>query len=312
MELYSIVTPLNIRGKILNRLIIGLTTKGCEYARTKGGCSMCGFMKYADKDVTDRQIIDQFEKTLEMNDLNALQAIEIYNGGSFLNDNEISSEVRRTLLEKISEIPSIERVFIESRPEYINAEKLLQCRQWAGDKEIEVGIGLESSDDYIRNILIRKNMPEKDFIRAVEEMSKAKCDLFVYLLIKPPGLTEKQAIEDSVNSASYVFGIARRCKINARVGLEPVFVPSNTPLENMFEDKEYELLNLWSLIDIIRRVHKLGNVHVGLDDEGLSQGRMPYSCENCYEKLLDEITIFNKTQSFANLDSFDCDCRNAG
>jgi len=269
---------------------------------------MCGFMKYADKDITDRQIMDQFEQTLEMADLNGIQAIEIYNGGSFLNDNEISLAVRRTLLEKISELQEIERVFMESRTEYVNAEKLMQCQQWTGAKKIEIGIGLESSDDYVRNVLIRKNISEKDFIRAVGEISRAKCELFVYLLVKPPGLSETQAIEDAVSSASYVFDLARRFNVNARVGLEPVFVPSNTPLEDMFDKNEYELLNLWSIVNIVRRVHQLGNVHVGLDDEGLSKGRMPYSCDKCHKNLVDEITIFNKTQSFSRLDSLDCDC----
>ncbi len=307
--MYSIAHSLNIRGRILNSLTIGLATKGCEYARTKGGCSMCGFMKYADESISDRQIIDQFEQTLQISDLADIQAIEIYNGGSFLNDNEISLRVRRNLLEKISELREVERVFIESRAEYISLERLEQCRQWMGGKTMEVGIGLESADDHVRNVLIRKNLPEKGFVRAVVEMSRAECDLFVYLLLKPPGLSERQAIEDVVSSALYVFDLARKHGVNARVGLEPVFVCADTALEDMFDKNEYELMNLWNVVEVMRRIHSKGDVYVGLDDEGLSKGRIPYSCDKCYETLVSEITMFNKTQSFSSLDRLDCECR---
>lgn len=299
----------NISGVPLSRMIIGLSTKGCEHARKTGGCSMCGFMKFANEKADDKQILEQFDLQLSQPGIDNFQVIDILHGGSFLNDNEISEPVRRTILQKIAGMKNVEHIFIESRPEYISVEKLKECRQWAGNKTVEVGIGLESTDDYIRNAILRKNFTQEDFIRAVSNIKQANCDLFVYLLIKPPVFSEKEAIEDAVSSTLYLFDLAEKYGVNIRVGLEPLFICHDTELENLFNKKEYELINLWSVAEIIGRVYSHGTIYVGLDDEGLSSNRVPYTCDKCYKKLVHEIREFNKTQSFSDIKRLDCECK---
>ena len=178
-----------------------------------------------------------------------------------------------------------------------------------GDKILELGIGLESANDHVRNNIINKDLSKKNFERAVRTVKNANCDLLVYLLIKPPLLSEEQAINDAIDSAKYVFDIANKYSVNVRVAYEPVFVCKNTPLEKLFLNGGYSLVRLWSVIEVVKSTYHLGSVFVGLSDENLSFDRMPGSCKKCYKMLVKEIERFNKTQDASVLDSLDCECR---
>ncbi len=308
---YLKIGPVNIRGIPTNRLMIVLRTNGCEYARKTGGCSVCGFMKNAGENIGDTQIAGQFRYVLQTLDGHDIQEIDLLTLGSFLNDREVGPAARKALLGQAADLEKIRRITIESRAEYVSVEKLKECRQWSGDKILELGIGLESADDYIRNTIIRKNLSKDDFEQSVADVKSAGCDLMAYVLVKPPGLSEKEAIRDAVDTAIYVFDTARKYQVNARVAFEPVFICQNTDLETLFDNKEYRLANLWSVVEVVKRTHHLGSVFIGLSDESLSLDRMVYSCDKCYERVVNEIELFNKTQDFSDLALADCDCKAA-
>jgi len=306
---YHRISPVNILGENSNRLMVVLKTKGCEYARKTGGCTVCGFLNNASDTITENDIIEQLNYTLKTNNLNDVEEIDILTLGSFLNDAEVSIHTRIALLKRISEINHIKRVAIESRAEYVTIEKLLRCQQALGDKILDFGIGLESADDYIRNKVINKGLSKKAFEKTVEKVKEAGCHLLVYLLIKPPGLTEEEAINDAVNSAAYVFNIARKIGVSVRVAFEPVFICENTELEKLYLQSKYRLLSLWSVVDVIVKVHQFGNIFVGLSDEELSMDRMPHTCPDCNKYIIDSIEYFNKTQDISRLMDLYCECK---
>ncbi len=306
---YYRISPVNILGKNSNRLMVVLKTKGCEYARKTGGCTVCGFLNNASDDISEDDIIEQLNYTLNLNNLHNVEEIDILTLGSFLNDSEVSINTRIALLKRVSEINHIKRVAIESRAEYVTIEKLLKCKQALGDKRLDFGIGLESADDYIRNKVINKGLSKKAFEKTVEKVKEAGCSLLVYLLIKPPGLTEEEAITDAVNSASYVFNIARKIGVSVRIAFEPVFICMNTELEKLYLKSKYRLLSLWSVVDVIVKVHQFGTIFIGLSDEGLSINRMPNSCPDCNQYIIESIEYFNKTQDISKLIDLYCECK---
>lgn len=300
---------MNIKGKPTNRLMIVLRTQGCEYARKTGGCTVCGFINNAIEGITEQEIIDQLDYCLETIRLHEVEEVDLLTLGSFLNDNEVSADIRTALLHRIASLRDIKRVSVESRSEYVSIEKLKTCQALAGDKILEFAIGLESADDYIRNTIIRKGLSKQNFENTVKMVKEAGCDLLVYLLIKPPHLSEQKAIEDAVSSAKYVFEIAKKYDVDARVAFEPVFICRNTHLEQLYIQGEYRLVNLWSVVEVISRAHPYGNIFVGLSDEELSFDRMPHSCPKCYKTIVDGIEVFNRTQSVAELQRLDCECK---
>lgn len=306
------VSPVHIHGVQADRLMMVLRTRGCEYARDHdGGCTVCGFINHARQDITEQDILRQFEHALEcLTVYDDVKEIDILTLGSFLNDREISPELRQRICSRVRRLQGIRRVSIESRSEYLTRDKLLSCKHLLNRKTIlEFGIGLESANDDIRNRVIKKGLSREDFEQVVTIVKETGCDLLVYLLVKPQGLTEAQAIDDAVGSAEYVYGVAAKYGVRARIAYEPVFICENTPLEMFFLNGDYHLVNLWSVVDIIRRSHHLGEIFVGLSDENLSFERMPSSCPKCTKLILDEIEHFNRTQDIAGLEQLDCDCK---
>lgn len=307
---YMRISPVNINGKPTHRLMIVLRTRGCEYARkNNGGCTVCGFLNHARPDIAGQDIVDQLDTTLETTGLNGVEAIDLLTLGSFLNDNEVSGETRQALLGRIGRLEGILRVSVESRAEYVTVEKLVENRRLLGDKIMEFGIGLESSNDYIRNKIIKKGLSKKSFERVIKMVKKAGCQLLTYLLIKPPHISEQEAVEDAVNSAKYVFDTAARYGITARVAFEPVFICENTALEDLFLNSRYRLVNLWSVVYIIKQVHGCGDVFLGLSDEDLSLDRMPSSCPVCSRTIIREIERYNHTHDISLLEKLDCECK---
>lgn len=307
---YLRVSPVNINGSESFRLMIVLKTKGCEYARNNGGgCTVCGFLNHASQDMDESAVLEQLDHTLETTRLTGVEEIDLLTLGSFLNDNEVSQDTRWKLLKKISQLKGIRRVSFESRAEYVILEKLLESRRILGDTILEFGIGLESSDDYIRNKVIKKGLSEKMFKKVAAIVKEAGCNLLTYLLIKPPGISEKKAIEDAISSAAYVFETASQYGLTARVAFEPVFVCENTPLEDLYLNSKYRLVNLWSVVEVIKKVHHYGNIFVGLSDENLSYDRKPSSCSKCSAAIIDEIERFNRTQDVSRLEKLHCQCK---
>jgi archaeosine synthase beta-subunit len=290
--------------------MVVIRTRGCEYAiKNNGGCTVCGFINHADNSITDDHILMQLEYALKSAKLDLVEEVDLLTLGSLLNDREICSQTRRELLRSISEVDGIRRVSFESRAEYVTLDKLHESKQILGDRIVELGIGLESSDDHVRNNIIRKGLSKEKFERVVGLLKDADMALLVYILVKAPHLSEQSAIEDALGSMEYVFEVAERIGVEARVALEPVFITTNTYLEKLFLDSSYKLVNLWSVVDILIKSHGMGNIFVGLSDEDLSSQRTARSCDLCSSALIGAIEEYNRTQEIDGLLSLECQCK---
>jgi len=308
---YYRISPVNIEGRKSNRLMVVLKTKGCEYAhKNNGGCTVCGFINHAEQHISGKEILEQLDFALSTLDLSTVEEIDILTLGSFLNDREVEENTRVQIMERITESPGIIRVSIESRAEYVTVEKIKQMKTILGEKKIlEFAIGLESQDDYLRNKVIKKGLSRKAFENTVAKVKEAGADFLSYLLIKPPQVSEKEAIADAVASAEYVFRTAKKYGVKARAAFEPVFVCENTYLEQLYLQSEYRLLNLWSVVEVIEQAHKFGCLFIGLSDEDLSMERMPHSCHDCAGSIANAVEVFNKTQDASVMSDLDCHCK---
>ncbi|MCX6579062.1 MAG: archaeosine biosynthesis radical SAM protein RaSEA [Candidatus Aminicenantes bacterium] len=305
------ISSVNIDGRGSNRLMIVLKTKGCEYAqKTGGGCTVCGFLNHAEPNITGEEMLDQLDFVLKTFDLAEVEEIDILTLGSFLNDSEVNPVTRLEIITRLSEISHLKRVSIESRAEYVTVDKIKQIKEILGKGKImEFAIGLESSNDYLRNKIIKKGLSKQSFEKTVAKVKEAGVHLLTYLLIKPPHVSEKEAITDAVESAAYVFHTAGKIGVSARVAFEPVFVCENTHLETLYLQSQYRLLNLWSVVEVIKKAHDYGCLFIGLSDENLSLERMPHSCTSCGGKIIDAIERFNKSQDISEILDLDCQCK---
>jgi archaeosine synthase beta-subunit len=310
------ITPTRIEGRSGKRLMIILVTRGCSHALgPTGGCVFCGFWELTAKGspVSGMDLIAQFEKGLRTFNLKneGVTEIDIYNSGSFLNRMEIPSPVRDEIFARIDEMPDIRKVFIESRPEFIVTERetLQHLKKMLRDRILEVGVGLETKDDNLRESL-NKGFTRAKFEEACAVLSKLGINLLAYVLLKPPGLTEGQAIRDAIDTMYYLDELSKKLKLPIKVALQPTFVPPNTPLEDLYFEGSFAPPALWSVLEVLRGTFTLSlEVEVALSDETLAGGRVAYNCEYCTNQVKKIIAHFNATGDRRDFATLKCPCK---
>ncbi len=297
-----------------------LRTKGCSWALGDfGGCSMCGYIQDSTIENIDQiHLINQFNYALQekINDITSDKEdfiVKIYNSGSFFDDNEISEEVREHIFKKIADITKIKEVVIESRVDYITDEKLKKMKTFLKDKYIEVAIGLETVNDYIRNKYINKGLKFKDFLDAIHLCKKNNVGIRTYLLFKPPFLNEQTAIEDCVNSILKLVEL----KINT-ISINPLNIQKNSLVEYLFYQNRYRPPWFYSLFKCIIKACKdnniLNSVRIISSPSGAGTKRGIHNClkRECNEFMIKSLKNFVLTQDINHLirsdKSYSCDC----
>jgi len=296
-----------------------LRAPGCAYARRTGGCTNCGFWQHLTSDgepVAEGDYMAQLRHAMEAHRqaLPAVVQLDIFCSGSFLCDGEVPQEARPALLALAArELPALRAVMIESRPEYITPQAVsplvaalpARCR-------LEVGVGLESADQEIREVRIRKGFTLDDFRGAAQVLAGIEADvaLVVYLLFKPLGTRNMEAVADVMKSGRYLADLAQELSLPLRVALEPTFVPEGTPLHQEMLQGNYTPPSLWNVVHVTRMLSKLGlPLHVGLSSEGLPAEQVPSGCPQCTDRLRAALARFNETQRRSALDGLTCQCQ---
>ena len=284
------------------RIIIKNT---CEWYSSGGGCTVCNYSQHTGIHATDNlkkyqeQIISQIANIQKKYDV-----IKIYINGSFFNNNELDSDVAIGFLKLLHDEFGIKVACVESRIEYITKEIVSYYSSKSGIK-FKICVGIESTDEKIRNIAIHKNS-NIDKLYKLSEDIKSICDLKVYLLIKPPFVTEKQSIEDVVNSVKELvnYGITN-------ISYTPVAVQKNTIVEFLLQENLYRPVWIWSLIEINTQLKKLLKTYPYIQLSGLDYYPKPvqqlFNCEHCSEKILKKL-IENRRLVWDDLEKEDYCC----
>jgi radical SAM enzyme (TIGR01210 family) len=305
-----------IRGRPGGRLVVILKAPGCQFALRTGGCTNCGFLHLTTRGVPvpAEKLLAQLEAGFNQHatELDLVEGLELFCSGSFFCDEEIPADARQRLLSAaVARLPALRNVMVESRPEYIDADKLEQARAALAPVPLEVAIGLETVDNVVRLRRIKKGFSLRGFEEAAVKVAESGATLVVYLLLKPMGCaSDAEAVEDVLDSARYLVELRRRLSLPLRVALEPTFVLDETPLHDEWRAGRYTPPSLWAAARAAAAVSRLGlTVHLGLSDEGLpTDGRVPAGCPECTGPLREALRRFNENQQPTALDALSCQC----
>lgn len=297
-------------GHEIKRLIVYLRATGCQWMLDdeNGGCAMCGHLAGTTRGrkITAEEYEKQFETIINQIDFKDIPMICVYNAGSFFNDNEISPEARKSIYDMINKIPEIKHVIFESRPEHITEEKLQVLTQAIVGRRIEIGMGLESSDEYIRQMCLNKGFKLIEFQTAIKLLKKYDVKSLSYVLLKPPFLGECTAIEDSINTISWAF----KQGIDV-ISLEPISVQKNTLIHLLYSMGDYRPPWIWSVLKVMIKVHDLGLVRIGGFEFFPPPEVCTHNCPVCNELCINAIENYNATNNIQVIkDALDMDCIN--
>lgn len=290
-----------LNGKITKSLTIIIQTSGCHWAH-HSGCTMCGYFRDSlPGGIDEIQIISQINKALER--YNGESIIKIFTSGSFLDSKEISFHTQKKILKEVAKKSDVKKISIESRPEYVT-DKIEELAQTIKPATLEVSIGLESATDHVLEKSINKGFLFEDWLKAAKCIREKNLNLKTYLLIKPPFLTEREAIKDCIISAEKI------CDLSTTISFNPVNIHSYTLVEWLWKHGEYQPPWLWSIISILKEVHRLdGNTHIQCDIIAGGQKRGAHNCGKCDKKILEAINNFSLYQNEKFLEDIDCKCK---
>ncbi|MDK2892164.1 archaeosine biosynthesis radical SAM protein RaSEA [Methanohalophilus sp.] len=291
-------------GRISDSLTIIFRTAGCWWGKI-GGCSMCGFVY--DRANTPPSISDleaQYEKALSRADRLDSFMLKIFTSGSFMDEKEISEEARKRLLRKMAEDNRISKVIVETRPEFVTEDVLKKCTEILGEKPFEIAMGLETSSDNIRARSINKGFTFASFEKAVLAAKEAKVTVKAYLLLKPPFLSEREAMEDIIKTIDDIADRVQTVSINL------CNVQRGTLVEHLWERNQYRPPWLWSIVEILKKgKEKYPELVITSDPVGAGSKRGPHNCSKCSREIADLIRNFSLTQDTGVFDKADCECK---
>lgn len=235
--------------------------------------------------------------------------LRLYVGGSFLNPCEVCPTAQSIILRLASILPGISRITLESRAPLVTSQNLTRlCEAVGGRVELEIGIGLESMDNLIRKVCINKPEGLDDYEYAVHCARQKKIRTLAYVLLKPPFVSENEAIGEAVSTINYALNIGFDA-----VSVEPVSIQEWSLVEALYLQGLYTPPWLWSVLEVVRRTAAMGEIRVGGCEYYPRPVKVAYNrCQAgpipCDERVWAVLREYNASHNVSLLDKIHCDC----
>ncbi len=283
-----------LHGKVVDAWVIIFRTRGCYWARASG-CSMCGYVNDVAQEVAPADILHQLDAVLRKQESQPM--VKVYTSGNFFDDHEVSPEIREAILKGLGE--RCDKVIVETLSHLLRAEQVEQAMHHVD--ELEIALGLESTNDRVLRFAVNKMWGLKEHAHASQVAHAAGATVKTYLLIKPPFLTEREAIEDAVRSGQ------EADPYSDTVSFNPVNVQSRTIVDRLFRRGEYRPPWLWSVVEVLERTRDL-HAHVKSHPTAGGMIRGAHNCGSCDRKVVNAIEEFSLGLRH-EFDDLTCECK---
>jgi len=289
--------------ELLNCLTIIFKSAGCTWSK----CRMCSYRheRYSDQhspEILLSRLRAQLAWVNRQYNSEEYRMVKIFTSGSFFDPREIPpaflSDIAASFRGKL--------VVAETRPEFVYSETLsafmtiLDDGTW--NTPLYCAMGLETSNDRIREKCINKGFTFSDFKKAASSAHAVGAGVKAYLLFKPLFLTEAEALADMKSSIRDAADHAEMVSMN------PCTVQRNTELEYYWKRGAYRPPYLWSILSLLADAP----LHVTCDPLGGGQSRGPHNCKKCDYEIVKGIRDYSLNADrdlIMALSDTKCDCK---
>jgi radical SAM enzyme (TIGR01210 family) len=216
-------------------------------------------------------------------------------------------ESRREILKMIGRHPDIKMLVLETRPEFVSQETIKEIKRLVPDKHVEIAIGLEIKDDFLRRVCVNKGFSLQQYTRAAEIITR-QLHLRTYILLKPPFLTEKEAVTHAIETILYAFAVG-----SETVSLEACTIQDYTLVQYLAHQGLYKTPWLWSILEVVKssfkRKFNRGKLVIGLFQFFPSPQEVPYNCDKCSSRVMEAIRCYNRTLDLSAFNQLNCLCK---
>ena len=288
-------------GRYVDRLVLFLRGSGCSLAAKTGGCTFCGFWDVTTfgSKITDEDYMSQVENVIRDESIAFAKypIVCLYNDGSMLEEGEISLSAVTKLCRTLAARDHVKRIVIEAKVVDLTEPKIAALKEAVGTKEFEIAVGFESAHELVRDHCINKPFHSEQFEEGCRLLRAYGMSLIPLVMVKPPFLTETQAIEDVVNTFTYLEPFQLQ-----RIDLELATIEKNTLVHDLWAGGMYATPRLWSVIEILRQKEELGlKTPIFLSPPNYTVTAYDYSlnCPKCNDQVIAAIEEYNRTGAFS-------------
>ncbi len=163
--------------------------------------------------------------------LGSVSHLVIYNSGSVLNPGEMPPDFLDEIVAFARSLPAGRVLSLDSREAFIKRERLRPILDVAGERiAVRPILGIESSDDRIRDEILRKGMPREKIIRVFRDLGELASEyeanrigLDVNIVIGSPGTTRETVVVDAAETAAFALRAGSEHGVRVDLNLHPYY-----------------------------------------------------------------------------------------
>ena len=231
----------------------------------------------------------------------------VFMAGSFINEEELPTKAGNIVVDFFIK-SGYKKLVIESRAEYVitRQERLRRLVKSIGKKKIEVAIGLESSDDKIRNKYIKKALTRHEYLEAVRITKEVGAIVNTYVLIGSPFLSRKEIVKSAIESVLFAWQAGSNI-----VSLETYCVQAGTAWADLFNVGKLKVPTLWDIIEVIETINKVSPAwYLGKFSDRPEPIKVPENCSQCNTEVINSLTAVRKNHDVEMFKFLpDCKCK---
>lgn len=253
-----------------------LTNRECPFR-----CTMCDLWKYTlDEKVPSGAIPAQIDYALQR--LDPARHIKLYNAGNFFDAQAIPTDDYPAIA---SSVRLFESVIVENHPR-LTDDRCIDFRDRLGTR-LQIALGLETIHPEILPRL-NKRIEVGDFDRATSFLRSNDIEVRAFLMLKPPGLDERDGIEWTLKSMKHAFDTGAQCCsiVPTRSG--------NGFMEALEAAGEFSPPSIRSMEEVLERGLVMGGGVVLMD---LWDAQRFFDCQQCGPARADRIHRMNLSQT---------------
>ncbi len=302
----------HFRDRPYNVPLFILRTTPCSWL-SAGGCSMCNYhlVSAMAEAVSREQLASQIDFVVAQVQGRELPYILVTSAGSFLDDREIPEDMRLELLRRLAKA-GLGALSFECRASFLtDRARLRRCAEAFEGGTLQVGIGLESADAFIRNVIVHKGLSEATIDSALGALSAEHIAYYFYVMLGKPFMSLAEDLADTVATISRAFDLGA-----SMVVLETMNIQPYTLTKLLYSQGLYEPPSLWLAIEALQRLPMRLRRRVaikGYEKAEPMPEALPSTCARCCDTVRLCLRRWNLERKWSVLNEARerCDCHEA-
>jgi hypothetical protein len=276
---------------------------GCAWAVQGPGCAFCEFQGPIEKlvgglPISHSEFLALFRAGFAT--MRNVDVVNVFTAGSFLNPGEIPAKTQLAIARAVARTMAT-TLRVEARTQYVVPETVEPLVQALSDSaRLDVALGLETQDDYLRNVALRKGMSRESFRLAVQMLNRLGARASAYVMLMPTDMEEGYAVRECLDTIRFAF----------ECGADEVLLQARYS-----QDSTVTCPKLWSIAKVLSETATLGPVTLGKWEGELPEPKVwPTNCPKCTPAFMARIEQWRQSLNpglVADGNLPKCDCRRA-